>query len=83
VRIMKDRKHMTHTDLVNEVIRQLLSKFNPELILIKRRIENLIEVGCPSLHSSAPSLLNVFFRENIWSDATIANLIITWLVFLL
>ena len=34
---------MTHTDLVNEVIRQLSSKFHPELILIKRRIENLIE----------------------------------------
>ena len=46
MRIMKDRKHMTHTDLVNEVIRQLSSKFIPEPILIKRRIENLIEVGC-------------------------------------
>jgi len=51
VRIMKDRKRMTHTDLVNEVIRQLSSKFHPEPILIKRRIENLIEVGFPSLHN--------------------------------
>lgn len=43
VRIMKDRKHMTHIDLVNEAIRQLTGRFNPEPILIKRRIENLIE----------------------------------------
>ncbi|KAJ3573649.1 hypothetical protein NP233_g2313 [Leucocoprinus birnbaumii] len=49
VRIMKDRKHMTHIDLVNEAIRQLTSRFNPEPVLIKRRIENLIEVcRCPS-----------------------------------
>ncbi|KXN89109.1 Cullin-3 [Leucoagaricus sp. SymC.cos] len=43
VRIMKDRKHMAHVDLVNEAIRQLVSRFNPEPVLIKRRIENLIE----------------------------------------
>lgn len=36
---------MTHGDLVNEAIRQLASRFNPEPMLIKRRIESLIEVG--------------------------------------
>ncbi|KAF8656825.1 hypothetical protein AX16_002373 [Volvariella volvacea WC 439] len=43
VRIMKDRKHMTHNDLINEVTRQLASRFQPDPISIKRRIEGLIE----------------------------------------
>ncbi|KAF9444819.1 Cullin-domain-containing protein [Macrolepiota fuliginosa MF-IS2] len=43
VRIMKDRKHMSHNDLVNEAIRQLAGRFNPEPGLIKRRVESLIE----------------------------------------
>jgi cullin 3 len=41
---MKDRKHMTHNDLVNEVTRQLTSRFQPDPLGIKKRIENLIEV---------------------------------------
>lgn len=43
VRIMKDRKHLSHNDLVNEVTKLLLSRFQPEPLAIKRRIENLIE----------------------------------------
>ncbi|KAF9557422.1 Cullin-domain-containing protein [Agrocybe pediades] len=43
VRIMKNRKHMTHNDLVNEVISQLSSKFSPEPSAIKKRIEHLID----------------------------------------
>ncbi|KAI5122284.1 hypothetical protein M0805_002364 [Coniferiporia weirii] len=43
VRIMKNRKHMTHNDLVNEVTRQLASRFQPQPLGIKKRIENLIE----------------------------------------
>ncbi|TFK28108.1 Cullin-domain-containing protein [Coprinopsis marcescibilis] len=43
VRIMKDRKTMTHLLLVNEVVSQLSSRFNPDPMTIKRRIENLIE----------------------------------------
>jgi len=43
VRIMKDRKHMTHNELINEVTRQLGSRFQPEPLNIKKRIENLIE----------------------------------------
>jgi cullin 3 len=44
VRIMKDRKHMGHGDLVNEVVRQLATRFNPDPGQIKKRIESLIEV---------------------------------------
>ncbi|TDL25857.1 Cullin-domain-containing protein [Rickenella mellea] len=43
VRIMKNRKHMTHNDLVNEVTRQLVGRFQPNPLTIKRRIESLIE----------------------------------------
>ncbi|KAG5644385.1 hypothetical protein DXG03_008613 [Asterophora parasitica] len=43
VRIMKDRKHMKHNDLINEVTRQLAVRFNPDPISIKKRIEGLIE----------------------------------------
>jgi cullin 3 len=44
VRIMKDRKHMTHIDLVTEATRQLTSRFLPDPTHIKKRIEALIEV---------------------------------------
>ncbi|KAL0575168.1 hypothetical protein V5O48_006790 [Marasmius crinis-equi] len=43
VRIMKDRKHMTHNDLINEVTRLLSSRFKPNPLIIKKRIEGLIE----------------------------------------
>ncbi|OCH95394.1 Cullin-domain-containing protein [Obba rivulosa] len=43
VRIMKDRKHMTHNDLINEVTRQLASRFQPDPLNIKKRIEGLID----------------------------------------
>lgn len=45
VRIMKDRKHMMHNDLINEVTRQLIPRFRPDPMDIKKRIEGLIEVG--------------------------------------
>lgn len=41
---MKDRKHMTHNELVNEVTRQLASRYQPNPLDIKKRIEGLIEV---------------------------------------
>ncbi|EEB91325.1 hypothetical protein MPER_10331, partial [Moniliophthora perniciosa FA553] len=44
VRIMKDRKHMTHNDLINEVTRLLSSRFQPNPLIIKKRIEGLIDV---------------------------------------
>ncbi|VDB88409.1 unnamed protein product [Peniophora sp. CBMAI 1063] len=43
VRIMKDRKTMAHNALVNEVTRQLASRFQPNPVQIKKRIEGLIE----------------------------------------
>ena len=51
---MKDRKHMTHNDLINEVTRQLASRFQPNPVNIKKRIEGLIEVG-PQPIESIPS----------------------------
>lgn len=49
MRIMKDRKHMTHNDLMNEVTRQLASRFQPDPLNIKKRIEGLIEVFSPTM----------------------------------
>ena len=40
---MKDRKHMKHNELVNEVTRQLASRFAPDPLAIKKRLEALIE----------------------------------------
>jgi cullin 3 len=45
VRIMKARKTLSHNDLVNEVIRQLMTRFTPTPTVIKKRIEGLIDVG--------------------------------------
>ncbi|KAK0728932.1 Cullin [Apiosordaria backusii] len=42
VRIMKQRKELTHTQLTTEVISQLFGRFKPEISLIKKRIEDLL-----------------------------------------
>ncbi|KAK9710592.1 hypothetical protein K7432_008351 [Basidiobolus ranarum] len=43
VRIMKDRKTMEHNNLISEVTRQLSSRFLPNPMDIKKRIEALID----------------------------------------
>ncbi|KAL2137022.1 hypothetical protein VTI74DRAFT_10498 [Chaetomium olivicolor] len=42
VRIMKQRKELTHTQLTTEVIGQLAGRFKPEVSMIKKRIEDLL-----------------------------------------
>lgn len=42
---MKSRKTLAHNDLVNEVVRQLLPRFQPSPALIKKRIESLLDRG--------------------------------------
>ncbi|KAK0624751.1 putative ubiquitin-protein [Bombardia bombarda] len=42
VRIMKQRKQLSHTQLTSEVITQLANRFKPEISLIKKRIEDLL-----------------------------------------
>lgn len=43
VRIMKARKTMDHTTLVTEVTKQLSARFMPNPLVVKKRIESLIE----------------------------------------
>ncbi|KAI6102086.1 Cullin family-domain-containing protein [Pisolithus sp. B1] len=66
VRVMKDRKHMTHNDLVIEVTRQLASRFQPNPQGIKKCMENLIDVSRTTdiaIHAAATYFLFYLQRE--------------------
>lgn len=43
VRIMKQRKQLSHQDLVIEVVEQMKQRFSPDIGSIKKKIESLIE----------------------------------------
>ncbi|KAG2735891.1 hypothetical protein G9P44_002105 [Scheffersomyces stipitis] len=43
VRIMKSRHTIRHNELIEELIKQLQNRFQPSILLIKQRIEDLIE----------------------------------------
>ena len=43
VRIMKNRKQLSHGDLVNEVTQQLSRRFTPKVTMVKLAMERLIE----------------------------------------
>ncbi|KAK8223361.1 Cullin repeat-like-containing domain protein [Phyllosticta capitalensis] len=43
VRIMKQRKELPHSQLVSETVSQLTNQFKPDINMIKKRIEALIE----------------------------------------
>lgn len=43
VRVMKQRKHLLHHQLMNEALLLLTSRFQPDMTMIKKRIESLID----------------------------------------
>jgi len=43
VKVMKTRRRMDHNTLVVETSKILVQKFNPDPVMIKKRIESLIE----------------------------------------
>lgn len=43
VKVMKSRRRLSHNDLITEATKLLKTKFNPDPLVIKKRIEGLIE----------------------------------------
>jgi cullin 3 len=41
--VLQARKALTHNDIIAEVTRQLQQRFMPQPVVIKKRIESLIE----------------------------------------
>jgi len=68
---MKDRKTLGHNDLINEVTKLLANRFSPQPQMIKRRIEQLIEVR-NQINSDLRILLKeVSFRKNTLRECQI------------
>jgi cullin 3 len=79
VRIMKDRKHLGHNELVNEVTRQLASRFKPDPLNIKKRIEGLIEVWILFRCSTTVTYM-ASCRGSTWNVVKIGNRTTIWYV---
>ena len=78
---MKAHKNMTHNELVSETTRQLASRFLPDPMSIKKRIEALIEVSGAQLKSClSEKRLHGVSRGSILSDVKIVNHTTIWQV---
>lgn len=62
---MKAHKNMTHNELVSETTRQLASRFLPDPMSIKKRIEALIEVRGALLNFACQRNAYVVFPEGV------------------
>ena len=65
IRIMKAHKNMTHNELVSETTRQLASRFSPDPMSIKKRIEALIEVSGALLNFACQRNAGMVFPEGV------------------
>jgi hypothetical protein len=79
---MKANKNMTHNELVSETTRQLASRFLPDPMSIKKRIEALIEVSGALLNIGwlLEKRLHGVSRGSILSDVKIVNHTTIWQV---
>ena len=67
MRVMKDRKTLAHTDLVNEVIRQLAARFQPRPTMIKIAIERSIEKEYIERDTNDRRMLRYLVRHSSFS----------------
>lgn len=68
---------MTHNDLINEVTRQLATRFSPNPLAIKKRIEALLDVGSP-FPLNFTNVLTFFSSGNTWTVEKTKNRTFTW-----
>jgi hypothetical protein len=62
---MKAHKNMIHNELVSETTRQLASRFLPDPMSIKKRIEALIEVIDALLNITCQRSAYMVFSEGV------------------
>ena len=78
---MKAHKNMTHNELISETTRQLSSRFLPDPMSIKKRIEALIEVNDALLiFCLSEKRLHGVSRGSILSDVKIVDHTTIWQV---